>query len=79
MKTAAPKKTAKPKACKCVEQVNELLRPFNTRICKTVTMSSEPVSLAITMTIETEKIDPKVRGSKRRVMPSYCPFCGKKL
>ena len=72
-------KPAKP--CDCVKQVDEQLKPFNTCLAKSITMTTDGKSrsLGIALSIETSKLNSKVRGSKKTVMPTFCPFCGVKL
>ena len=66
-------------ACDCITEMDAKLREHNTQIQTQLTFARYDVSNAIyTPYIGTEKIDRKVRKAPFLVVPSYCPFCGKK-
>jgi hypothetical protein len=80
MPAAATKAKAKTKGCDCFNKVNEALKPYNTCLKKTITMTQgATLSMGLAMTIATEKIDSTKRKPAKSVMPTYCPFCGVKL
>lgn len=79
-KTGMKVSKAKPKSkeCKCIEQVNELLKDQNAAIAQNFLFAN---SGSINMSppfIRLEKSDPKKRSSLPNVLCAYCPFCGKK-
>ena len=62
--------------CNCITDIDEKLKPRNTRLALTITLTKD---LDAFPTIATEQID-KARGKPKAVsmIPSYCPFCGVK-
>lgn len=63
-------------ACECIEKVDKLLAPRNTRLGLTIVFSN-PMSELPTLVVE--QIE-KGRGKPKAVtmFPSFCPFCGTK-
>ncbi len=58
--------------CDCIDTMQTLLEPENTKLALTIQWSSGQAF----PTIQTEKISS--RGKRPAVVvPSYCPFCGK--
>lgn len=70
---------SKKKSCDCVNQVNEQLAQFNTKLLRLMSFSMSDMTASTELSIETEKLDSKKRGKPKIVTPSYCPFCGVKL
>jgi hypothetical protein len=68
--------------CDCVEQMDEKLKPLNTRLGLTFHVRREAgksrgemVSLPMLVT----EIVEKKRGARPKlVIPTFCPFCGRK-
>ena len=65
------RKAATDMPCDCVENMQKLLEPENTKLALTIQWSSGHAF----PTIQTEKIAPRGKRSAV-VVPSYCPFCG---
>ena len=77
----ATKKPLKSEAgCKCIDMLNEQLRPSNvevdTKLCMDFTNMKASTSGA---SILLRKIDDKKRTKMPTVMCSYCPVCGTKV
>jgi len=66
--------------CKCIEQFNKQMAEHNTRIVIPfmVNMDTGEKSRPDQPLVTTEKIDSSKRGSAKKVMASFCPFCGEK-
>jgi len=63
--------------CKCIEKVNENLKPSNLVLevpCR-VSMGSLDL-LSQRIVVKVSKLDKKKRGAVPNVFASYCPFCG---
>lgn len=70
---ATMKKKAKV-CCKCIDEVDKLLRPQGYSIDASIPLQGNQEQRAI---VSTSKIT-GVRGATRRHMiASYCPFCGR--
>lgn len=67
------------KPCNCVEQVNEKLAGFNTKLSSCLSFSMSDMTTSTELIIMTHKIDGKKRGAAKTVTPSFCPFCGRKI
>ena len=63
--------------CDCMKLINDELAQYNTRIIPVMALRDGTFHMA-GVRIETEKIDSKKRGRPKRLVASYCPFCGKK-
>lgn len=73
----AKKKAAK--SCSCVEKVNEQLAKFNTRLERPMLLNLTTGESRCGLEIAAAKVNPKLRGRKKTVLATYCPFCGKYL
>lgn len=78
-----PKRTKRTKrmtACDCLEKVNQGLKKegANTQVTGHVTIDFGKGRATIIPALAVEKADPKRREKPRAVLPTYCPFCGKK-
>lgn len=64
--------------CRCISMVNEQLSKHNTqldtKIIGILTGKPREVPVVATVKLNTRKHDPA-----KTVVPTYCPFCGKKL
>lgn len=60
--------------CDCIEKVNEQLRPYNTAIELATVIDFDTGKMSLKLEIPTVKI--KSRGTKLRLSPLFCPFCG---
>jgi hypothetical protein len=76
---AVKKRRTKAKGCKCREQIDEHLKPYNTRLEPIVLMHQSPMRMSIGMAVSTVKIESKNRAPKKTVLAVYCPLCGKKF
>lgn len=67
--------TQKRWACECVDQINENLKPKNTRLSEVSMMNMTTGNVRQSLIIATERIE---RGKKyvKYGVPSFCPFCG---
>lgn len=74
-----PPKTSMRMTCSCAEQVNEQLKPYNTELDRSMSMSLKTGELSLAIRIATRKHDSKVRKPARTVIASFCPFCGVKF
>lgn len=73
----AKKKAAR--SCRCAEQVNEQLAKFNTRLERPMLLNLTTGESRCGLEIAAAKVNPKLRGRKKTVLATYCPFCGKRL
>ncbi len=76
-KKPAAKKRA-TRGCACANLVDNKLRDFNTRLKRQFCLNTSESTIDAAVVIETEKVDGKKRMQKKTVLPTYCPFCGKK-
>lgn len=73
--------------CECVEKVNAMLAESNTVLdeCCMVRFRESPLSMKAgairnSLVIATIRLDQSKKRTKvRRVIPSFCPFCGEKI
>ncbi|MFH5927426.1 hypothetical protein [Roseomonas xinghualingensis] len=56
--------------CKCIEEVNAFLAPYNTELVIEIFRG--------TIVVETQKKENRVRGRAKAMLPTFCPFCGEK-
>lgn len=60
-------------ACSCWKQVDEKLSKEGAELAKAVSFTGH-----LFLELRTERIDDK-RKPPRRIVASFCPFCGKRL
>lgn len=62
--------------CGCIDRIDELLKPYNTKLGLTITFGKNLDALPALVTEQIEK----GRGKKKAtaMLPSFCPFCGTK-
>lgn len=63
------------RGCDCIEKANKLLSKYNTKLSIGWTFDGD---FDFFPRLEVEKVDRKVRGSAKPVVPAFCPFCGRK-
>lgn len=64
----------------CWNTVNEYLKEHNTRLVQEKYIDFKNGKCGtFPPAVPTAKIDTKRRGAVKRLLPTYCPFCGKKL
>ena len=68
-----------PMTCKCIEQVNEQLGPYNTELDTVHTIDWETKKIGTELAIATRRADSSKRTKCKTVLASFCPFCGKSL
>ena len=61
--------------CNCIKQLNEILAEKNTEFDLIFTLGKVQKEY---LKISTIKINKKIRNGPVAMIPSYCPFCGKK-
>jgi hypothetical protein len=66
------KKPAKPKACKCIELVNQKLAGLGEELNLAFDLKGKVFPIIQT------KSTSRVRGKRTTLTASFCPFCGKK-
>jgi hypothetical protein len=66
--------------CNCIDKVNKTLEILNT--CLTipllVQLDTGEQRVGDRIMLSTEKIDPKKRGTAKKLFAAYCPICGEK-
>jgi hypothetical protein len=60
----------------CVAKLNELLKPYNTRLMDTISLGSDDKERIL---LATCKVHPKARSNAVQVFATYCPMCGVEL
>lgn len=64
--------------CDCIKQVNAELAEFNTEIEVAWTVDFEGKEMPAYVEVRTGKVDSSIRGPAKRVIATYCPFCGRR-
>lgn len=64
--------------CECTTQVNDILKPHNTRLAFSFLLTKDLSGMDCTPMLSVEKIDASKRGRPMHVIPTFCPFCGTK-
>jgi hypothetical protein len=72
-------KAKQAKECNCIEQVNDQLKPYNTRVVRELSLNFTTGKSRMLLLIPTEKIDSKKRGHAKTVVAAHCPVCGKRI
>ena len=62
--------------CNCIEMTNKSLEEYNTKLDVTISLFIKAAVRGIL--VSTTKLDTRKRGEARKVVATYCPFCGKK-
>ena len=69
--------------CDCVAKVNEQLAQFNTTLDSAIVVSMSQPGSRSSLLIQTSRLSTRTPAEKRskvkKVMPSFCPFCGTKI
>lgn len=60
--------------CDCIEKVNKQLEPHNTTLDLSTVIDFDSGKMSLKLEVPTRKI--KSRGTKLRLSPLFCPFCG---
>lgn len=72
----------KKRLCDCVSRINTALskdpRTQNTVLATELHIDFKTGKTRELLRIATAKRDPGLRAKARAVLPTYCPFCGKK-
>jgi hypothetical protein len=64
----------------CWTTVNDYLKEHNTRLVREEYINFKTGKFGFfPPAIPTTKIEPRKKGPPKRLLPAYCPFCGKKL
>lgn len=68
------------KMCNCLTLLNQRLakEQINTKITSHSVVNFETGHIRTTVGIDTEKRDPRNKEKKRIILPTFCPFCGKR-
>lgn len=64
--------------CDCMTRVNESLKARNTKLSVSFCLSRDLSEADTMLMIQTEKLDKQSRVKPATVIPTFCPFCGKK-
>ena len=64
--------------CGCVEEVNGSLAKLNERLSLSLRWTTDGSEVRMIPIIETERVDAGKRTRRRVLLPTYCPFCGRK-
>lgn len=75
----AKKKSAAPKGCNCVAQVQKQLAERNCALTLLHSINFTTMKTASNPQVVLHKIDPKVRKGIPSLQCTFCPFCGRKL
>lgn len=62
--------------CNCVEEMDKLLAPKNTKLQVTMGFPRDGRKAYALPCIRVEKIEPRKRVGPAIAIPSFCPFCG---
>jgi len=69
--------------CDCVAKVNEQLADHNTVLEEVAVVSMTKPGMRSSMLITTSRLRTSTQNERRskvkKVMPSFCPFCGEKI
>jgi hypothetical protein len=60
--------------CGCIQHIDELLKPHNTRLGLTLMFVGDPLPSIVTEQLEKGRGKPRAKA----MIPSFCPFCGEK-
>ncbi len=67
-----------PEQCKCMAEIDDHLKPHNTKLSVSFTITRDLSGMDALPMIMVEKIDTRKRQRVMNVVPTFCPFCGKK-
>lgn len=62
--------------CECIEKIDGMLEPRNTKLGLTIVFSNPPKTYPSLVTEQIEKGRGKPKAAA--MLPSFCPFCGAK-
>lgn len=65
--------------CKCADKVNEKLKAEGLALPMVAMLNMETGKARETVYMQTERLKTASRVKRRKVIPTYCPFCGDKL
>ena len=63
-------------ACNCIDEMNAKLEPLNTELALTFGFSRSTGDCTTTPTVETKKINSRMRVGPAIAIATFCPFCG---
>jgi hypothetical protein len=61
--------------CNCLQEINKTLEKDNTEIAFLFYLTGNKQSKAI---VQTQKVNPKIKGAPIRIAAAFCPFCGER-
>lgn len=67
-----------PERCTCMSAINDHLKPHNTKLAVSFTLTRDLSGMDALPMLMVEKIDAKKRQRPMNVIPTFCPFCGTK-
>lgn len=78
MATPKKKTASKTKHCVCAAKVNELLAPQNGQLVCSLRMfpAGKKHEFHARAVVECEKVDSIKRGRLKKLVATFCPFCG---
>jgi hypothetical protein len=69
--------------CECVAKVNAKLAEHNTALEQAIVVSLRGPGMRLSLLVQTGRLHSRTPAERRskvqKVMPSFCPFCGKKI
>lgn len=72
-------KKSRKKECRCFEQAQKALKPYNTELVTHFLMNFKTGKSRMSHpSVVTAKLNSKSRQPAKTVFCTYCPFCGKK-
>ena len=66
--------------CECADKVDAMLAESNTTLDRASMVNMESGKCRQSLIVATVRLDSSKKHTKvKRVIPSFCPFCGKKI